>query len=358
LKPDVTGRWLADAEWPAWVKLVTESAEGSIYSLPEYLAALGEATGGRFRILGAFRGDELCGGVALYEEATRLGPWVSPRLLLFYNGLVLKSYDTRYPSQRTARQVACLAAMEAALSGAGHAHVALKSRGCFTDARPLLSKGWTARPSYSYVVSLTDLKAQWQRVEQNLRRLVDRCARQGLVLTEDSDFDSFYAMHQATHQRKGAALYLPRDRFRRFVERLRAKGLARLYHARLPEGRSISSQLVLVGHPVTHTVTAGADPEFLNLGATAFLRWKVFEDLAALGYTGNDLTDAPLNSVTHFKSQLGGDLQLCLVVERPDPPAVRAARMASQIRAAAIAGLKRMVGRGPAAEAGRAGGPA
>jgi len=37
--------------------------------------------------------------------------------------------------------------------------------------------------------------------------------------------------------------------------------------------------------------------------------------LAALGYDGIDLTDAALNPVTHFKSQLGGELVLNLVVE-------------------------------------------
>ena len=65
---------------------------------------------------------------------------------------------------------------------------------------------------------------------------------------------------------------------------------------------------------------AAADPAFLNTGATAFLRWKVFETLSSLGYAANDLTDAALNPVTHFKSQLGGDLELCLVLENPEAP--------------------------------------
>ena len=70
------------------------------------------------------------------------------------------------------------------------------------------------------------------------------------------------------------------------------------------------------GFAVSHTVSAAADADHLRMGATAFLRWKVLESLSALGYKANDLTDAALNPVTHFKSQLGGNLETCLVFER------------------------------------------
>jgi hypothetical protein len=75
--------------------------------------------------------------------------------------------------------------------------------------------------------------------------------------------------------------------------------------------------VLLNDHPVTHTVCAAADQEFLNLGATPFLRWKVFEDLSESGYKANDLTDAALNPVTRFKGQLGGDLESTYVLTSP-----------------------------------------
>jgi len=78
---------------------------------------------------------------------------------------------------------------------------------------------------------------------------------------------------------------------------------------------------VLLGpHAVSHTVSAGADPEFNRMGASAFLRWRSFQALAALGYKANDLTDATLNPVTHFKSQFGGALEVSLVLQSPQSP--------------------------------------
>jgi hypothetical protein len=351
MKAGIAVRPLTEKDYDGWNDLAAKSPEGSIYATPEYLATLCEATGGRFRILGAFQGDELVGGVPLYEEAGRWGTVVSTRLLLYYCGPVLRSYETKYPSQRVARQLKILEALSEALDALSYARLRLRTRSPLTDMRAFQARGWRAWPTYSYVVPIADPAAQRERIEQNLRRLIDRCGRQGLVCTDDDDFDSFFAVHLQLHERKGAPLYLPRSAFERYFRRLRAAGLCRLFHARLPEGLSVASQLTLLGkHPVTHTVCAGAHADYLNLGANAFLRWKSFEALAALGYLGNDLTDAALNPVTHFKSQLGGDLHTNFVIERPEAAtlvlAERASALSRRARRYAGAALRRMIRRG------------
>lgn len=313
---------LTAAEYPAWNALLARSPDASIYSQPEYLAALCRAAGGRFRILAVSYGGELAGGVALYERDSSLGSFVAPRRLLYRNGLVLRRYDTKYPSQQTSRDVAAMTALAGTLEAMRYAYVNLRSAGTVTDVRPFLLRGWQAMPSYSYVVSLDDLASQWERVEHNLRRLIKRCeTRDKLQFTDDTDFDDFYRLHVSTLRRRGVGAYLPEPAFRQYFAELHAAGLARLFHARLPDGRSIASQLVLLGPNATsETVSAAGDEAFLKLGAHAFLRWRVFEALAALGYRSNDLTDAALNPVTHFKSQLGGQLTPSLVLKSPPRP--------------------------------------
>ena len=318
---------LSEADFPEWGRLVAQSAEGSVYSLPEYLAALCEAAGGDFRILAVRQGDEVLGGVGLYERGDGRARQVAPRLLLYYNGIVLRTYESRYPSQRTARRNTLLEVLASGLARLGYGRVALRCRSPLSDVRVLLKRGWSAAPQYSYVVPIADPDALWSRMEQNLRRLVERCREKGVTISEDDDFDAFYRLHAQVHERKGARLYLPEAAFRRFFERLRGQGLARLFHARLPEGQAVSSQLVLLGpHPVTHTAAAAADAAHLKLGATAFLRWNVFRRLSELGYRANDLTDANLSPVTHFKAQLGGDLEMGFFLEAPESARFRAAR--------------------------------
>ncbi len=314
---DVEARTLEQVAWPAWEKFVAASPGGSVYSLPSYLDALCTAGGGSFRIVGVMRGEEIVGGVALYERPSRGGIFVSPRLLLYYNGVVVRRYETQYPSEATARHVKILTALEAALGGMGLGSINLRSR-ALHDVRPFVANGWTVAPSYSYVVPL-DLPAAWGRVEQNLRRLIDRARNAGMSASAtDDDFDSFFRLHSATLDRHGAGVYLPRDPFREFCAALKRNGLGQLFQVRTKDGAPAAAQLTLLGpHPVSHTACAGADPESNKLGASAFLRWSAFETLAEAGFKGNDLTDASLNPVTHFKSQLGGSLELSLVLQSP-----------------------------------------
>ena len=337
-------RFLVPGEYSAWSELVDNSPDGSVYSLPEYLEVLCSVAGGSFRILAAERDGKLVGGIALYERESRFGSHVSTRRLLYYNGIVLEPHDSKYPSHRTSWQLHTLTALEQAMARLPHARVRFKSRSTLIDQRVFLSPRWSLQPTYTYVVDISDLEAAWVLVDKNQRRLIRRCREQGVAVTMNEDIDSFYRLHVRTHKRTGGPVYLPRDAFCSFIEQLQRRSLCRLYHARLPDGRAIASQLVLAGkHPVAHTVCCGSDEEFLSLGASPFLRWNVLQDLAGSGYLANDLTDAELNSATYFKSQLGGELNLCLEVTRSDHLSWRLGEFAQTASMRVKRGLLRLV---------------
>jgi hypothetical protein len=120
-------------------------------------------------------------------------------------------------------------------------------------------------------------------------------------------------------------VYFPSERFRTLYEALKAENCCQIFFAVSPEGKPLAAQIVLfTDHPVTHTWAAGADPDHLCTGASAFLRWKVFEELNRRGFAYNDLTDAMEKSVAKFKSQFGGDLVLCPIVHRVNSPLLKA----------------------------------
>jgi hypothetical protein len=320
----MNARKLGEKDFDDWIRLVSGSPEGSIFSLPAYLEILCRAAGGRFSVFGAWNGGELAGGAAVYEVDSRFGVRVSPRHLLSYNSIVLRRYPTKYPSQQTARNLKTLSGLAAAFSRSGYARVTLNCRSTVIDIRPFLSAGWTATPNYTYVVPIADPLLLWEKMEQNLRRLVRRCEAGGMTATQDEDFEAFFRLHEGTMRRKGRPPYLSRPAFRNLFRDLRSLDLCRLFHARLPDGRPVATQLVLLGPgTVAHTVTAGSDPEHISTGANAFLRWEAFREISKLGYAGNDLTGAGLTPVTHFKSQLGGDLTMFLTLKSPASPRTR-----------------------------------
>ena len=314
-----TTRFLDPDEYPRWAGLVASSPDGSAYSLPEYLDALCTATNATFRVLVAEHDGHIAGGIALYERYGRAGRIIAQRPLLYYNGIVLMRHDAPHPSQGAEWRLHVLSALEHALSRLPHARVKFKCRGTLHDLRVFEAPVWSIVPTWTYEVDISDLGQAWDRVDKNQRRLIRHCSELGFRLSEDDDFDSFYELYATTHERKGAPVCLPRQPFRRFVETLHRRNLGKIYHARMPDGTVSASQLVLTGpHPVAHVVCAGSDAATQKLGASPFLRWKVFENLHAAGYQGNDLTDAAVNPVTRFKSQLGGELRLCLQVQRRD----------------------------------------
>ena len=323
---------LRETELAAWCELLARSPQGSVYGHPEYLAALCDATRASFRIVGVFLNDQLVGGVPLYERRQRAGSVIANRTLLYYNGIVLDLPAKKFHSDQTAQLQSVLGALESKLADGAHAHITLHNHATVTDVRPFLAKGWQSSLSYTYVVPLTDMTVQWERVDQNLKRLIRRCEREGVTYREDTDFDALFRLHWQTHKRKGAPLYLPEAAFRRYFERAQRGGFARLAHA-VYQDKVIASQLMLAGqHSVSHTVCAGADEEYLKLGASAFLRWHAFLALQRDGYLANDLTDASLNPVTRFKSQLGGELTPTLSLHRTDSWLFRALGTARDIR--------------------------
>lgn len=323
------------------------SPQASVYLLPRYLEALCGAGGGRFHVLGFFRGEALAAGVALYARQRVSGTFVSPRLLLYYNGIALPEERSAFPSVRTARRTEALSALVQGLATLGYSSVHLRNHHSLEDVRAFLAHGWIAEAGYSYVVDLSEGVDLESCIEPNLRRLIRRCSDGSVSLVEDEDFASFYELHRVALARHGGLPYLPREAFSTFFRQLRAAGLCRLFHARHPDGRSVSSQLVLLGpRRTSHTVAAATDPRELGSGVTAWLRLRVFEALRAGGCAANDLTDASLNSVTHFKSQLGGDLRLCFVLQSPSRTAfavhTRLEQAAWRMRRAAGRSLRRL----------------
>lgn len=277
----------------------------------------------------------------MYMGKTGAGVVSSAHHLLFYHSPVIRDYTTKYPHERTARQFSILSALEHHLRRHPVAHLALYICHTLTDLRPFNAGGWTVVPRYTYVVTLDQRENVWNRMAPYQRRLVEKAKSHGVTWTDDDDFRSFYSHHLNICRKKNLKPYLTEPSFHSFFKELKAADLCRLYHARLPDGRSVASLLVLGGpHPVSQTLCAASDPDYHTLGVNPFLRWVVFNDLMKRGYTANDLSGAPLNDVARFKRQLGGELVVNWQVTRPVTAKYYLHREASKLKSWAVSGIK------------------
>ncbi|MDA1178126.1 MAG: GNAT family N-acetyltransferase [Planctomycetota bacterium] len=306
-------------EYGDWCRVLAASEEGSPYQLPEYLHALAEATNGKCRLIGAFRDDDLVGGMGLYlQPATLGGIQATSRLLLYYNGPFMQPCLSQHPHKQEKHRRDFHRALEAHVRHCGYRRVRFKTRAPHIDYRTFLQQGWQAKPVYSYVIDLQDLPRLWEKIDNNLRRLVRRCERENMIFSDEGSFDAFLDMHEETSRRKEAPLYLPRERFRKFITTLRDQKCVTLFQVSAANGVPVATQLVLHGdHPVAHTLSAGSSQTDLQSGCNALLRWRVCQWLANRGYRSLDLTDAHNTTVARFKSQLGAEVQLGLQLELP-----------------------------------------
>lgn len=302
---------VAERDYDSWDRFVSaQSRTGSIFSTARYLDILCRAAGGSFSIAAVRDGNDFVGGVGLYCRHVGGRAVIAPRMLLSYNGWVLRD-DLLSLQGSSSRRLDCLAALCAMLTRQPVEAIDLRCRDGDQDFRPFLDNRWRAAPSYTIEVPIADTGHLWERFDRNARRLVRRADQAGCTVAPDNDFDAFYRSHEEIHRRKGSQLYLPREAFRCFFEDLVRARLGAVFTARVASGEPAAAQLVLLGaHPCCHTVCAGSFPQYLSTGASYLLRWRAFVELGGRGYATNDLTNASLGPVTRFKEQLGGTLKM------------------------------------------------
>jgi hypothetical protein len=305
---------LGEEQYDAWDDFVAgQERTGSIYSTAQYLDILCRAAGGSFSIAAVQDDGSFLAGLGLYSRRLEGRDVISTRMLLTYNGMVLRDDLLALEGDYSTR-MKCLDALHGFLSR--QQKITLHCRDGYQDFRPFVERGWQATPTYTIVIPTADGSRLWRRFDKNARRLVRKADHAGCTIEPDNDFDSFYRAHEEVHRRKGVPLYLPKESFRRYFDELVATRLGVIFTARLAGGAPAAAQLVLLGkHSCSHTVCAGSYQAHMSTGASYLLRWRAFVELGARGYALNDLTNASLGSVTKFKEQLGGNLKMDMRLE-------------------------------------------
>ncbi len=326
-------RILAAEEYPLWDALVPTCASGTVYSLVAYLKILCAATAASFKIAGIFENGTLVGGVPLYEVSCGR---IANRLLLYFNGYVLQAQGERHEKH--------LGLLAEFLNQQPYRNILLHCFSTRNDLREFQARGWRVAPTYTYIVPLQGEKPLWERLDKNIRRLVRKAEASGFLFREEVDPAEFFRLHLNIHKKKGAPLYLAKEQFERYLRDITQSKLGKVYGVYSSSGALAAAQVVLAGPcTLTHTICAVSCDEGKQEGATPLLRWKALERLSLQGFAANDLTDAALNAVTKFKSQLGGELKLNFVVQSPISAGERLVEAARESAIALLRPLKQIL---------------
>ncbi len=297
-----------------WDAFVRTSPEGTVFSTSAWLEAAAEALGGTPIRLGCLRGGDLIGGCGLLRFQKMGLKKVATPALTPYGGFLFAPSSASRAAQEEGKRTAVAGPLIERIETDFH-YVLLRHSPALRDVRPFGWAGWGVEVRYTYVVPLQDMEGAWTNCEHNIRKQINKAAKQGIRIAESADIATFLRLQDRSFARQKSAPPLARDRMQAFYEQLRIRDLCRLYVAEDGAGHPMSARIVVPGFDTAYDWVAGADPDYYATGATPLLVWTIMKEMSKT-HSYFDFSGANLPSVSKFKRGFGGELRSYYIVEK------------------------------------------
>jgi len=288
-----------------WDRLLSGSAQATIFCSPEFSNALAEATGQPYTLLACFRGDRLVAGVPLFESRRAGIAMVRQPLLVPHLGLILSGdVEADHPRKREFNVLEACKALSEWLTKR-YDLVSLSHHPSLTDVRPLLWQGFKEKACYTYRITLSELNEGM--LHSSVRKQIAKARRENVQIVESDNLVDLLRMLEMSYGRRGRKVPFGQSYLETIFKRLAREGLARLFYAKNDEGEILSGRIVLESFNVVYDWVAGADPAYYESGATSFLLYTLIEE-SRKDHDVFDLMGANTPSVAVFKSNFGGQI--------------------------------------------------
>jgi lipid II:glycine glycyltransferase (peptidoglycan interpeptide bridge formation enzyme) len=182
-----------------------------------------------------------------------------------------------------------------------------------TDHHPLMSaSGWRPsaplQPATTQLIDLSKSETElWSDVYKSSRRYANGARRAGCTVREgdEGDLPVFYDILVETAQRSG---FIPRafEAYRDVYRAFASTGRARLLIGCLPDGRPVSSKLILVCGPRAAQLYGGLTDAGGEARAGHLFEWEAIIRSKAAGATIFDMWGRSTAGIAHFKQGFGG----------------------------------------------------
>jgi hypothetical protein len=302
-----------EADLRQWDAFVAASPQANPFSTTSWLTSAAEAAGAEIEIWVAAKGESWFAGVALSTRRAG-GRWHLGLPLASYNTFVYRPRASSHPESVTLEHLEVTHALIDGTRGRmKNGNLMLVPS--ITDVRPWMWSGWSARPRYTYVLDLSKPLP----VSHSARKHLRKCQDAGMTLDSAWNLDALCSVFSATQERKGFAVRLSPERFRKLSEGLQAGGLATMLIARTAQGEPVSGHVLLSvpGSTDTFHWVVGTHSSYLTSGVSAWLMVETAAEMTRRGFRSWDLCGADFPSIARFKSNLGGTLVPYFQVEAP-----------------------------------------
>ena len=304
-----------------WDEFVRCAVGGSIFSSSTWLDCAGRVLDLPVRRYGCYKNGVLLAGVSgLEQKRAGLSKLATP-VPTPYGGLLCAPLPGTGPTEQ-----------ESEWAGATHlltgylkqhfGHVRLSHTPELCDMREFTWSGWDVIPRFTYHLDLSDLDAQWERVERRTRTVIRKAEKDGFRVVPSTDFCQLRRQYELIFSRRDVSAPVAPDLVQRFAVEVDARGLLDMLRVESSTGETAAMVGFVKGFDTAYAWLPGADPAFQSSGALSLLYW---EFLKRTCYQKFDFVGANLASIAKFKRGFGGDLARYFVVERYRNPLIEVA---------------------------------
>lgn len=303
--------FLTQEDYPAWEKLVEVSPQGSVFTMPWWLGAVG----GSIRILGYFKSGRLLAGIPLYfEKRFGINVCTMPKLTQTLGPVLSPVEDHGAHHNGNERPILCALAGELARQSIFFQafHPSLQ------NWSPFYWRGFTQTSRATYVIDSQARDKLWQEMTRGGRRAVRNAEHHGLSVTECSPDDVWNA-EQKTFAAQGTPV--PHSiAYLRSLYRVAKERNSGECFAAVDENRIVRSAALMVwNRNRAYAIALGADPSAAAHGSASMLAWHMIQ-FAAERAPIFDFTGSMIEGVDQFLRSLGArQVQYSWIMKFPTP---------------------------------------
>ena len=290
-------RALGEQEYAAWDRFVDTSPQGALFHSSAWMAA--SLLPGQ--IYGCFQNGVLRAGAPVYRN----GSTVNPPPYTPYLGVVLPPPVGKYLTSlsRDKRLSRALAAQIRSLAASGSCRFSPS----FVDAQPFIWENYEISVRYTYHLSLANLDAVWNGMEDARRNDIRKVQAAGVEVDPDAQFEDFLPLMRKTFGRQGQDIPGEAEA-RAYDKMLKAAGQRRCFLARDRSGAALAAAYVAWDKKTAYHLLGGYDPKIAHRGAGALALWAAIQHAGAAGLERFDFAGSTIPDVEAFVRGFGGTL--------------------------------------------------
>jgi len=301
-------------ELDSWDDFVYGSSQGTLFHTSTYQRFIGAVyPGARLRLIGAFDRGGVVGGCALLDrfrfgQRTAVTPLLTPYTGFILAGSVLEGAPGVADSQNILSQLAEFLSRE-------YKYQSLVNAPGLDDMRPLLARGYSVTPRYTFEMNLQLAPEElWMGFQGHVRRHVKKAEKLEIEVMENIDSPSAFSMFQQTFARHKEECPISQDFLEEMVQGPILRDYRRNFCAYL-HGEMISFITTLRFRDRVYYALASTAENQMQTGISSYLVWEVLRDYARSEYKAFDFVGANVPSIARFKSGFGPEVRMYFAVE-------------------------------------------